>query len=248
MTMPAPALAAIFVTSFGVGFTGALMPGPLTTVAVRESMRRGFWAGPLLAAGHSLIELALVIGVALGLSRFLDQDPVKAGVGIAGGLFLLWMGVHIVRRPPEQPVAIGLRPPIPNNPGPAAYSNPWRRRWLRSLTGGEATSRSLPRMAVLLMSAAVLVSVFNPGWVAWWASVGSAFISRSLEQGAAGVASFYVGHILSDILWLTLLAFVLASGRQMMSGLVYRTILAFCGLFLLGLGGFFLASGLVIVS
>jgi threonine/homoserine/homoserine lactone efflux protein len=245
--MPAAALAAIFVTSFGVGLTGALMPGPLTTLAVRESMQRGFWAGPLLAAGHSLIELALVIGLALGLSRFLADDPVKAGVGIAGGLFLLWMGIHMMSRPPEQPAAIG-RTLLANNPSTAANDNSWQRRWLHSLTAGTAASKSLPRMAAVLMSAAILVSVFNPGWVAWWASVGSAFISQSLEQGAAGVASFYVGHILSDILWLALLAFVLASGRRMMSGLVYRGILVVCGVFLLGLGGYFLASGLVLVS
>ncbi len=94
--MPAAALTPIFVTSFGVGFTSALMPGPLTTLAVRESMQRGFWAGPLLAAGHSLIELALVIGLALGLSRFLVEDPVKAGVGIAGGLFLLGLGAYFL--------------------------------------------------------------------------------------------------------------------------------------------------------
>ena len=189
----------------------------------------------------------LVIGLALGLSRFLTEDPVKAGVGIAGGLFLLWMGLHILSRPPEQPAFLG-QPPSPNNPGSVAYSNSWRRRWLLTLTGGATASRSLPRMAAVLMFAAILVSVFNPAWVAWWASVGSAFISQSLEQGAAGVASFYVGHILSDILWLTLLAFVLASGRRMMSGLVYRSILAVCGLFLLGLGAYFFASGLVLVT
>jgi threonine/homoserine/homoserine lactone efflux protein len=245
--MPVAALAAIFVTSFGVGFTGALMPGPLTTVAVRESMQRGFWAGPLLAAGHSLIELVLVIGLALGLSRFLVEDPLKAGVGIAGGLFLLWMGLYILGRPPEQPAVVG-QPPSRNNPGIAAHNNSRRRRWLDLLTGSDTATKSLPRMAAVLMSAAILVSVFNPGWVAWWASVGSAFISQSLEQGAAGVTSFYIGHILSDILWLSLLAFVLASGRQMMSGLLYRGILLVCGLFLLGLGAYFLASGLVLVS
>ncbi len=245
--MSAAALAAIFVTSFGVGFTGALMPGPLTTVAVRESMERGLWAGPLLAAGHSLIELALVIGLALGLSHFLIEDPVRAGVGIAGGLFLLWMGIHIISRPPERPAGI-VRPPLPNNPGTAAHQNSWRQRWLRLPTGGETGSESLPRMAAMLMSAAILLSVFNPAWLAWWASVGSAFISQSLEQGAAGVASFYVGHILSDILWLTLLAFVLASGRQMMTAGLYRGIIAFCGIFLLGLGAYFLASSLVLVA
>jgi len=245
--MPAAALAAIFVTSFGVGFTGALMPGPLTTVAVRESMQRGFWAGPLLAAGHSLIELALVVGLALGLSRFLVEEPVKAGVGIAGGLFLLWMGVHIATSRAELPLVVE-RPPPADGPGAASYDGSWRRRWLRSLAGGESASKSLPRTAAVVMSAAILVSVFNPAWIAWWASVGSAFISQSLEQGAAGVASFYVGHILSDILWLSLLAFVLASGRRMISGGVYRGVLVVCGLFLLGLGTYFLASGLVLIS
>jgi len=244
--MPAAALAAIFVTSFGVGFTGALMPGSLTTVAVRESMQRGFWAGPLLAAGHSLIELALVVGLALGLSRFLAEDPVKAGVGVAGGLFLLWMGMHIATSRAELPLVVE-RPPQSDGPG-AAHDGFWRRRWLHPLADGESASKSLPRTAAVVMSAAILVSVFNPAWLAWWASVGSAFISQSLEQGAAGVASFYVGHILSDILWLSLLAFVLASGRRMMSGGVYRGVLVVCGLFLLGLGTYFLASGLVLIS
>ncbi len=240
--MSESALAAIFAASFGVGFTGALMPGPLTTLAVRETMRRGFWAGPLLALGHSLIELVLVIGLALGLSRFLDQDPVKATIGIAGGLFLLWMGFRIISSMPERPLAIS------DGPGAAAYEPSRARRWLRSLTGGVKSTNSSPSVAWMLLPAAVLVSVSNPGWVAWWASVGTTFVSRSLDQGAAGVVSFYAGHILSDAVWLTLLAFVLATGRRMMSGLVYRGILAVCGLFLLGLGGYFLASGLVVVS
>jgi threonine/homoserine/homoserine lactone efflux protein len=65
------ALAAIFTTSFLVSLTGALSPGPLTTLAVREGVRRGFWAGPALAAGHGAIELALVVALALGLAGWL---------------------------------------------------------------------------------------------------------------------------------------------------------------------------------
>jgi threonine/homoserine/homoserine lactone efflux protein len=240
--MSESALAAIFAASFAVGFTGALMPGPLTTLAVRETMRHGFWAGPLLALGHSLIELALVIGLALGLSRLLDEDAVKAAIGIAGGLFLLWMGFHIMGNTPQRPVAAG------NGPGAAAYEPSRARRWLRLLTGGATSDDPLSSVAWVLVPAAVLVSVSNPAWVAWWASVGTTFVSRSLEQGAAGVAFFYTGHILSDTVWLVVLAFVLATGRRMMSGFVYRGILAVCGLFLLGLGSYFLASGLVVIS
>ena len=241
--MPESALAALFVTSFGVGFTGALMPGPLTTLAVRETMRRGFWAGPLLAVGHSLLELVLVIGLALGLSRVLDNDSVKGGIGIVGGLFLLWMGVHLISALPKE--APALAPPQANGPGAAAYNGSWRRRWMRSLG---APDQSLPSTALVLGTAAVLVSLSSPGFIAWWATAGTLLVQQGLDHGAVGVASIYTGHILSDIVWLSLLALLLASSRRLMSGFVYRGVLVFCALFLLALGAYFLSSGLVLVS
>ena len=231
--MPESALAALFATSFGIGFTGALMPGPLTTLAVRETMRRGFWAGPLLAAGHSLVELPLVIGLALGLSRFLDNDPVKAGIGIVGGVFLLWMGVHILGALPKEV------PPLTDGP-PAARDSSWRQSFQRE--------DSLPSGALALGAAGILVSLSNPGFTAWWATAGTLLVRQGLDHGAAGVASIYTGHILSDIVWLSLLGLVLASGRRLMTGFVYRVVLAFCALFLLALGAYFMASGLVLLS
>ncbi len=53
-----------FSTSFLVSLTGALSPGPLTTPAVREGVRRGFWAEPALAVGYGTIEFALVVSLA----------------------------------------------------------------------------------------------------------------------------------------------------------------------------------------
>lgn len=240
--MPESALAALFATSFGVGFTGALMPGPLTTLAVRETMRRGFWAGPLLAAGHSLLELPLVIGLALGLSRFLDNDSVKGGIGIIGGIFLLWMGVHILEALPKE--APALAPSQTNGPGAAAYDG-WRQRWMRSLA---TPNQPWTAAALVLGAAAVLVSLSNPGFTAWWATAGTLLVRQGLDHGAAGVASIYAGHILSDIVWLSLLGLLLAGGRRLMSGFVYRGVLAFCALFLLALGAYFMASGLFLLS
>jgi len=240
--VPEPALAALFAASFGVGFTGALMPGPLTTLAVRETMRRGFWAGPLLAAGHSLLELPLVIGLALGLSRFLDNESVKGGIGVVGGIFLLWMGVHILGALPKE--APALAPPQVDGPGAAAGGS-WRQRWARSLA---SPNQSRLSTALALAGAAVLVSLSNPGFTAWWATAGTLLVRQGLDHGAAGVASIYTGHILSDIVWLSLLGLVLARGRRLMSGFVYRSVLAFCAVFLLALGAYFMASGLVLLS
>ena len=89
------ALLAIFFSSLGIGLSGALMPGPLFGVAVAESYKKGFWAGPVLVLGHAVPELALAVLFTLGLNRFLKNHLAQGIIGIAGGLFLLWLGADI---------------------------------------------------------------------------------------------------------------------------------------------------------
>lgn len=217
------ALAAIFGSSFLVSLTGALSPGPLTTLAVREGARRGFWAGPLLAVGHGAIELVLVIGVAKGLDRALDEEEAAIAIAWVGGLFLLWLGWRTLSTAPGRELRIGdpnIREGEPHLKAPLAIS------------------------ALPLVVAGVAVSISNPFWVVWWATVGTAYIAESLEQGVAGLASFYSAHILTDLAWLSFVAFLLASGRRFLSSRAYKWVLTACGIFLLALGGWFLASGL----
>ena len=82
--MPEATLIIIFSTSFLVGLSGALMPGPLLAVTVGEAARRGFWAGPLLILGHGILELALVVALVAGLSRLVGNNLVSGVVGIVG--------------------------------------------------------------------------------------------------------------------------------------------------------------------
>ena len=88
------------------------------------------------------------------------------------------------------------------------------------------------------------VSILNPYWSLWWATIGLGYILWATDLGAVGVASFYTGHILSDIVWYSLVAFAIASGRRIMTPEVYRGLIVVCGLFLLVLGGFFLYSAI----
>lgn len=218
--MSAAALAAIFGTSFVVSLTGALSPGPLMTVTMREGVRRGFWAGPVLAFGHGVIELALVVGLALGLGQLLDSDAVTVTVALAGGAFLVWMGVTTTLQ--ARRFHLGAERDAP----PAG-----RRAWRASVLGP-------------LALAGILVSLSNPFWIAWWATIGTAYIVEALDEGVLGVSAFYGGHIIADIGWLSMVSFAVAGGRRIINRRVHQGLLAVCGVFLVALGGWFLASGI----
>ena len=71
----------IFASSFVIALSGALMPGPLLTATISESSRRGFWAGPLMIAGHAILELALVVALSWGFPVFSDAGGFAKGRG-----------------------------------------------------------------------------------------------------------------------------------------------------------------------
>jgi threonine/homoserine/homoserine lactone efflux protein len=214
MKHPTPStLAAIFTTSLVVAFSGTLMPGPLLTVTVSQSAKRGFWQGPLLILGHAIVELALVLALTAGLSRLLKQKAVAGLIGLLGGAFLLWMGLDIAR-------------------------SAWWGTVSLSLTSAERSGAQVGPVA-----AGALVSISNPYWVLWWATVGVSYVALALRQGPLGLGYFYVGHILADLSWYSLVAFVITAGRRLMSQPVYRGILLVCGLFLVALSIYFIYSG-----
>jgi threonine/homoserine/homoserine lactone efflux protein len=88
-------LASTFLASLAIAISGAVMPGPVFTAVVGESSRRGASAGPLFMTGHSILELALVAAIGLGLGPLLALDPVFIVTAVAGGAIMLWMGVSM---------------------------------------------------------------------------------------------------------------------------------------------------------
>lgn len=100
----------------------------------------------------------------------------------------------------------------------------------------------------MLVLSGILGSVCNPYWLIWWATLGTTYLLWSLKLGTAGVASFFTGHILADLIWYALIAFIIASGRKVMSDTIYRGLLVVCGLAILALGGYFIASGVGFLS
>ena len=93
----------------------------------------------------------------------------------------------------------------------------------------------------------IVLSAANPYWSLWWATIGLSYITLALAAGAAGAVSFYLGHISADLIWYLGVSFAVATGRTFIRESFYRLLIGFCGLFLIGLGVFFLVSTLMAV-
>ncbi len=85
------------ITSFGVGLSGALVPGPMFTVTITDSVKKGAIAGPMIILGHFIAELALMIAIFAGLRWVIGSPTVAFVIGMIGGVVLIFMGYNISR-------------------------------------------------------------------------------------------------------------------------------------------------------
>jgi threonine/homoserine/homoserine lactone efflux protein len=136
-----------------VGFSGAIMPGPLLTVTIDESYRRGFSAAPKLVAGHAVLEGGMVTLVGLGLAKVINNDVFFGVVALGGGAFLIWMGLDMVVAVRRGKIALDLESHGRTKMGPFAaglttsLANPYWSLWWATfgLTWlGKALERGVP--------------------------------------------------------------------------------------------------------
>jgi threonine/homoserine/homoserine lactone efflux protein len=83
--------------AFGISLSGVMAPGAVTAAAIAQGARRR-WAGIRMAVGHGIVEIPLIFLIMLGLGVLFQADAFKIGVGILGGVFLVWMGIGMIRQ------------------------------------------------------------------------------------------------------------------------------------------------------
>jgi len=206
-------LPVIFGVALATGFSGAVMPGPLLGVVVRETMRVGWSAGPIMMIGHGVLELVAVVLLVTGLIRFARSRQVRGAIGLLGGGVLLLLGYQTLLMPGD---AEALRAAAAGQSGGG-----WG--WLIAL--------------------GALMSMANPYWWLWWASIGVAHTGWAVQRGRAGGGTYFVGHILSDFIWYSAVSIGLGTGRALFSAGALRGMYVVCGVFLVGLGALFLGAG-----
>lgn len=203
-------LLTIFVSSFIIAFSGAMMPGPLLTITISESPRRGFITGPLLIAGHAVLELALITALLLGLAPFFQTPFVFVVTAITGSLILLWMAFNMLRSLPSLNIS-------------------WEE---------DKTTKNHPIISGILMSVA------NPYWIIWWATIGLGYILYSWQFGLWGIIFFFAGHILADLSWYSFISAAVARGKHFLNERLYRGLMAGCAVFLILFACYFAYAGL----
>jgi threonine/homoserine/homoserine lactone efflux protein len=198
-------LLAIAGTSFALGFSGAIMPGPLLSVTIAETVRRGPWAGPQLVAGHALLEGVVVLLLFTGVGGAAGRPGVFPAFALLGAAMLLWMGSGMLRGLPT--LRLDFQP--------------------------EGRGGMHP------LAAGVVVSLANPYFTLWWGTVGLGYLAVAHQAGMAGVATFYLFHILSDLVWYAFVSGTISYGRRFLSDRLYRGLIGGCALFVIAFGGYF---------
>jgi threonine/homoserine/homoserine lactone efflux protein len=191
---------------FAISLTGVMMPGPVTAVAITKGSQRKE-AGALIAIGHGLIELPVILLIYFGLASFLNLDGVKIGVGLAGGLVLLWMALNILRN----------RPSIFSERKDQAHGS---------------------------VVAGLALTVANPYFFIWWATVGAALIVSARDFGGSGVAAMGMLHWLCDLGWLFFISWAVFKSKRLWTQKVNTVVFGICSVILAGFGAWFIISSI----
>ena len=211
----------IFSLSFVVALTGAMAPGPLLTYTIIKSAQsrgRGYLMGAWIIAGHALLEMGIIFALLLGFSFVLKNQLVVKGIGLAGGIILVWFGASIIRDILRRRISTAFLDEADGKP-PTATPN---------------SNRTIGNPVI----GGILISMANPYWWIWWVTIGFAFILEfniSFENWPRLLA-FFLGHEAGDLAWYLVVSTLSFFGLRHLNRKIYYAILALCGLFMIAFG------------
>ena len=178
-----------------ISLSGVMAPGPITAVTVSKGTKSPH-AGAIIALGHGIVEIPLMILILYGFGEILKIPYIKAIIGLLGGLFLLKMGIDL----------------------------------LKGIKQAKIDSSNDPRSPLM---AGIILSLANPYFLIWWATIGSILIFRSITFGLLGFAIFMVLHWSCDFFWCYFLSALSFKGGQFFGKRLQQVLFLICGIFLL---------------
>lgn len=192
---------AVFFLSLFVGFSGAIVPGPLFVVTLTQALSYGWAAGIWLVLGHIIAEFMLICILKAGLGTVLQRPIITKIIGLVGGAVLLyfaWMMISVLFTP-------------------------------HAATHASHTAMALSTTALIIQG--VVLSVINPYWYLWWATAGVGMIGTQVQKhGQRAWPVFFTGHILSDTIWYVAVSVILAISGSFLNPAIHRGLIGLSGI------------------
>jgi threonine/homoserine/homoserine lactone efflux protein len=192
-----------------ISLSGVLSPGPMTAAVLQHGARSRL-SGVWVSLGHGIVEIPLILLLFFGAGKTLEHELVRMSVGLAGGLFLLYMATGLFR------------------PGE-----------LSSVSSGNKPSS---------LAAGVVLSIGNPYFLLWWATIGLGLVLTSYQFGIPGLVLFIVVHWLADLIWYTFLSMLSFQSVKRFGNGLYKTVSIVCGVVMLLFGGAFIWNALKLIA
>ena len=191
-----------------ISLSGVMAPGPITAVTVSKGTEQP-QAGAFIALGHLMVELPLILLIIVGLGKLLEINWIKMVIGILGGLFLLKMGIGLLKN-------------------------------ISNARVGQTTSSYTP------LQAGIVLSIANPYFLIWWATIGAMLITGAYQFGLVGLISFIMLHWGCDFCWYFFLSSLTFKGGQFFGRRLQQILFAVCGIFLLFFSGKFIYDAIIL--
>ena len=188
-------LSAFLLEAVLISLSGVMAPGPITAVTVSKGTKSPH-AGAIIALGHGIVEIPLMILIFYGFGEILKILYIKAIIGLLGGLFLLKIGLDL----------------------------------LQGIKQAKIDSSNDPHSPLM---AGIILSLANPYFLIWRATIGSILIFRSITFGLLGFVIFMILHWFCDFFWCYFLSALSFKGRQFFGKRLQQVLFLICGVFLL---------------
>ena len=202
--------------AFIAALSGAMMPGPLLVATIQQSAARGLDAAFWLITGHALLEAVLLVLLMVGLRAVIARPRVRALIGLVGGTALIYMGADMALQAARMQLSL------------------------------EAAGQAAAYSPVELIVLGAAVSLANPYFTGWWATIGAGQLSVMAPRTPGEFLGFYLGHEAGDFAWFLFVGFLVVTGRQWLTDGAWRAAILLCGLILVILGLWFLGRGLAL--
>ena len=201
-----------FFQSLLIAYSGAVMPGPLLTYNINQSMRVGIRSGFLLIAGHAILELATIALLFLGVGTFLSTNTAQIVIGLAGGLLLILFGAIMIRDVIKGKAKLDLQ------------------------ENGKGKSGNLVINGIVISA----MNPYFIIW--WTVIGLGLMLAAYKAYGIPGIAVFFVGHILADLTWYVFISILVSKARKLLNDKAYKIIVSVLALVLIGFGISFITN------